>query len=247
MCTVSYIPLSQSEFLLTSNRDEGKERGLASAPAKLKLSHYEIVAPVDPFAKGSWIAASSRGDVVCLLNGAFKKHQHRPPYRMSRGQVVMDYFNHHHPVDFGNEYLLEGIEPFTLIMIHPAAEIELYELRWDGRERFLKKLKEREFHLWSSCTLYTPELEVKKRDAFAKGLKQIGNINAGSVTALHRNFLYEEWVLPPQRVPQVSTLSITSVNSGNNMLEMNYKDLSHHSEAEQLISLPVTREKVNKG
>src|SRR4030095_9832506 len=90
MCTVSFVPLSNSRFILTSNRDETIKRGLASSPQKINRNGTEIICPVDPLASGSWIGVSEKGRVICLLNGAFERHKHRPPYRMSRGIVVLD-------------------------------------------------------------------------------------------------------------------------------------------------------------
>src|SRR6476661_1017772 len=132
MCTVSFVPISESHFILTSNRDEGISRGLASAPEIIEKEKYRILCPVDPLASGTWIAASDYGDLICLLNSAFKKHKQQPPYRKSRGLVVMDYFDFADPGKFVNEYDLSGIEPFTMVMVHHQPKTVLFELRWDG-------------------------------------------------------------------------------------------------------------------
>src|ERR1044071_8889387 len=142
MCTVSFVPLSNQSFILTSNRDEAVARGLASAPAIIEKENYRLVCPVDPLASGTWIAASNYGDVICLLNGAFKRHRHQPPYRKSRGLVVMDYFDAGDPKKFSDEYDLTGIEPFTMVMVHRKNSLQLFELRWDGNQKYFAQLDE---------------------------------------------------------------------------------------------------------
>src|SRR6476619_3650958 len=114
MCTVSFVPFTKNHFILTSNRDETTARGLASSPVIIEKETYKLVCPIDPLASGTWIAASNYGDMICLLNGAFKRHKHLPPYRKSRGLVVLDYFDTGEPEKFAAEYDLSNIEPFTM-------------------------------------------------------------------------------------------------------------------------------------
>jgi hypothetical protein len=228
MCTVSFVPLTKNEFILTSNRDEALARGLASVPKIFEKEKYCLVCPVDPLASGTWIAASDHVDVICLLNGAFKKHNHLPPYRKSRGLVVMDYFDVADPEIFAAEYDLTGIEPFTMVMLKGGSALQLFELRWDGTEKFFKPLDPAQVHLWSSATLYRDELAEAKKNLFLEMLKEKGspeNLTSPDLISIHRQFLYEDWVMPPERVEVVSTLSITSIESGIDRLKMHYLDL----------------------
>ena len=91
MCTVTFIPLKNNRFVLTSNRDESPQRSPETI-SSLRKEGQEIIFPKDKGAGGSWIAASSQDRLVCLLNGAFDCHQRTPPYRKSRGQMVLDFF-----------------------------------------------------------------------------------------------------------------------------------------------------------
>jgi uncharacterized protein with NRDE domain len=241
MCTVSFVPISNQEFLLTSNRDETTERGIASVPNIIEKAKDKILAPVDPFAHGSWIAASDKGDVVCLLNGAFEKHKRKLPYRMSRGKVVMDYFENGNPESFAANYNLENIEPFTLVLVHRAEQIQLFELRWNGNQKFFSRINENEFHLWSSCTLYTHEQIENKKQAFGNELKQLDARNNSSLIELHEKFLYQDWVKPPQRVMQFETLSITSVNSTEQFLQMVYHDLTAPEKEDQSVIMNIVK------
>ena len=78
MCTVTYIPQSEDSFILTSNRDEMPKRS-AIGLVELELANKKVLFPRDPKANGTWIASSSTHQLVCLLNGAFVKHKHKPP------------------------------------------------------------------------------------------------------------------------------------------------------------------------
>ena len=94
--------------MLTSNRDENAAR----SPQHLDreeigpkgASGARLVFPRDTAAGGTWIAASDSNRVVCLLNGAFEKHHHRPPYRRSRGLMVLDFFRFATSVAFFEKY-----------------------------------------------------------------------------------------------------------------------------------------------
>jgi len=239
MCTVSFVPLGKSKFILTSNRDETVARGLASAPQILKRKNYSIACPVDPLASGTWIAASSYGDVLCLLNGAFKRHQRKLPYRISRGQVVMDYFESGNPAQFSKGYDLDRVEPFTLVIVHDRRSPSLFELRWDGNNKHFRELPADAFHLWSSATLYDEEVSGKKKNAFGTMLNNQKKLTPEALLAIHRNFLYEDWVFPPDRVEVVSTLSITSVRQERKQLEMYYRDLVRKEMSAEVIQIPL--------
>lgn len=57
--------------------------------------------------------------------------------------------------------------------------------------------------------------------------------------AIHRNFIYEDWVFPPERVEVVSTLSITSIRQESRQLEMLYRDLVRKELSTETIRLPL--------
>ena len=87
MCTVTYLPLENDGFILTSNRDESPMRKTIP-PKKYLENGVELAYPKDQLAGGTWIGASTKNRLVCLLNGAFKKHERNSYYKMSRGLVV---------------------------------------------------------------------------------------------------------------------------------------------------------------
>lgn len=225
MCTVSFVPTGEGDFILTSNRDETVARGLASFPQKFNREGQTIICPVDPLASGSWIAISENGNLRCLLNGAFKKHSHRPPYRLSRGIVVLDSLSFDDAEEFSNQYNLDNIEPFTMVMVRNEKKPIVFELRWDGKEKYLRNLSATDVHLWSSATLYTDEVAAEKERSFRKYLREVAEPTPASLVEIHSRFLYEDWIRPPERVAVVSTLSITAVECKDSRMQMHYRDL----------------------
>ncbi|HSZ72845.1 MAG TPA: NRDE family protein, partial [Cytophagaceae bacterium] len=159
MCTVSYIPLYDG-FILTSNRDEQSGRPVSLAPDfYISAQGVALYYPKDQLGKGSWIAASEDERVVCLLNGAFHTHKHQPPYNRSRGLIVLEAFQYETAFHFYTQINLDGVEPFTLVMIWFGL---LYEFKWDGRNKHFISLPNQPY-LWASATLYSNEVVTLKR------------------------------------------------------------------------------------
>ena len=92
MCTVTFIPV-RDEFFITSNRDEKLGRKTAVTPVAYKQDGHYLIYPKDADAGGTWIALKENGDAVVLLNGAFLPHVPLPPYRKSRGLILLDIIN----------------------------------------------------------------------------------------------------------------------------------------------------------
>ena len=91
MCTVTFLPKGDTDFILTSNRDEDPSRAslaLVAESVGSQIVHF----PKDPKAGGTWFASNKSDFTLCVLNGGFEKHKHNPPYRLSRGLMVLDFF-----------------------------------------------------------------------------------------------------------------------------------------------------------
>jgi Transport and Golgi organisation 2 len=162
MCVLTYFPYGKDRFVLTSNRDEKVLRQKALPPKKLKIGKTELIAPLDPISKGTWIATSKEYSAV-LLNGGFVCHTSQPPYRKSRGQVIPDLATFKDAKDFYQNYNFEGIEPFTLLIFEHGEKREIFEIRWCNNQKFFKKIDETQPEIWSSATLYTPEATAKRK------------------------------------------------------------------------------------
>ncbi len=181
MCTVTYIP-QDNGFILTSNRDEAPARAAETLFQEMK-NDVLITYPKDEGAGGTWIAASSVGQVVCLLNGAYEKHQRTPPYKRSRGLMVLSFFDYNGVTDFVTNYDFEGMEPFTFLMVEQE---QLWELRWMGAEMTLKRMDEKNNHIWSSATLYDDEMQKKRRDWF-EAWEEKADYSPDAIMDFHRN------------------------------------------------------------
>ena len=226
MCTVTYIAAGEN-FILNSNRDEAIERAKAT-PFELHSVHgKEIYFPQDPQAKGTWIAHDPKGFTLCLLNGAKEKHLPQPKYRMSRGLMLLDFYQFATPQDFKTGYLFDGIEPFTLIITGKIKNKQcLYELLWDGNIAVLSLLNHLENHIWSSATLYSKTTIALRKEIFKQWSLKRAEPSQESCIAFHSfegdpsgetNIVMEE--------KNKKTVSISSIMVKDSGSTIYYKDL----------------------
>ncbi len=227
MCTLTYFPYKNG-YIFTHNRDEDKMREPAWHPQIYTIHGIEIIMPKDGRAGGTWMAASAQKS-ICLLNGAFEKHSHRPPYRLSRGIVLLDIFSFETLADFARDYNLEGIEPFTIVCAENSGE--LAEFRWDGNQKYLKPLPQKPA-IWSSATLYDEEAQLQRQlifDAFVQNHPQpdidsILHFHQTGKTGVHENDLIME------RASGVMTLAISQIiYTGQTRFEYYDRILHTHS------------------
>merc|ERR1711916_286128 len=74
MCTVTYLPLENNNFIFTSNRDETPLRK-TMPPKKYLENGVELTYPKDELAGVTWIGTSEKQRLVCILNGGFENHK----------------------------------------------------------------------------------------------------------------------------------------------------------------------------
>jgi uncharacterized protein with NRDE domain len=208
MCTVTFIPYRENYFI-TSNRDESpgrRARGLHSFhPPGKQAIHF----PLDEISGGSWIALSDAGRVACLLNGGFESFIPQPSYRQSRGLVVTDAVTHDNIISFLENYELNDIAPFTLLIFEND---RLDELVWDGEKKHHSILPASETRIWSSATLYTPEIRAHRKKLFEDWTRSTEYYDRESIMSFHQmanGDPLNDFVM--NRDGKVSTLSITSV------------------------------------
>jgi len=225
MCTVTYLPLNGNGYILTSSRDERISRPLANKPAIKDNQTYKLLFPGDPEGGGTWIACNNYGRTICLFNGAFKAHIPRYPYRHSRGLIVLDYFGFETSETFRESYDFSNIEPFTLIILNRKT---LEEFKWDGTNTYLIKHKSNEPKIWSSATLYPPDV-IKLRELWFEEWKTKFNIpDQEDIIDFHLsagNGNKENDVLMERKEFSLKTVSITSVQLSGNKINMKYLDL----------------------
>ena len=169
MCTVTYLPFNEREFILTSNRDEDILRPRALPVQEYKIHNRTVFFPKDQKANGTWIAYDVKGFTLCLLNGANVPHVVKDTYKKSRGIMLLDFYLYNEPEDFVEQYDFSGIEPFTLIMAYSCSDtnkVRLYELKWDENKTELIKHDSSLSQIWSSVTLYAPEVISQRKNWF---------------------------------------------------------------------------------
>jgi uncharacterized protein with NRDE domain len=181
MCTVTFIPLEKA-VIITHNRDEKITRLPSDLPQEKNHFGKKLWYPQDTDKNGTWFSVDKRGRVACILNGAFEKHESKPPYRKSRGLVVLDTFKEDTFQDWLNTYDLTDIEPFTLILFEDSET--LFELRWDGEKKHIKTLPVNINHIWSSSTLYSPASKEKRKNWLKTWLNE-NPITANSLLDFH--------------------------------------------------------------
>lgn len=223
MCTVTYVPLQEKGYFLTSNRDEAPHRAATGLMDSL-LDKTRVLFPKDSEAGGTWIGVNHWGVTLCLLNGAFQLHQRRLPYRMSRGLLMLDFLKQEKPVECFLSEDLQGIEPFTLVAVSTEA---LWELRWDGQSRFARELNNDEPHIWSSSTLYDTAMQRKRKGWFFSSPASSLPANRMDILSFHKNGGEGDptYAIVMNRDEVVRTVSITQVCHQADTSEMWFYDV----------------------
>ena len=234
MCTVTFIP-GRDKIYLTSNRDEKHWRSAALTPAAYPFPSGKILFPKDGDAGGTWIAAHENGNAIIFLNGAFEKHIPAPPYRKSRGLILLDLIE---STTSYNSFLainLNNIEPFTAIVWDDGY---LFECRWDGSKKHARQLDAAMPHIWSSATLYDEEVIDKRTRWFERWLQQHHQPAQQDILDFHRftgdGDQHNDLLM--NRNGHVFTVSVTSMAITDHDVTMRYLDIKNNKELTQQLA-----------
>ena len=221
MCLVSYIP-TKDGFVFSSNRDEVPERNAMNIRTEI-IKNKTIFYPAD-VKGGSWIFTSDHGDIICLLNGAHVAHERRSHYRLSRGLMLKAYFSYASPVDFIQYFNFEGIEPFTCVIVSPRY---FFEFIWDGQVKYVKVLDPQKSFNWSSCTLYSPEVQKERSSWFEQALTIHPTLNQLSIEIIHltqqKDRIEDAFVMDREGI--VQTISLTQIDARPELLSLSHLNL----------------------
>jgi hypothetical protein len=223
MCTVTFVPKSVTDFILTSNRDEAPARNTI-APQVYSIENIDLLFPKDEVAGGTWIGLSERERMICLLNGGFTAHDRKDRYRMSRGIIVTDLLVAEDALSEIENYDFNDIEPFTIIMVNWKDQLRLHELVWDGIDSHLKE-KSLAPHIWSSSLLYSEEEKHKRNQWYTQFLFE--NLNPSDVELLNFHKTAGDGNKHSDVIMDrgfVKTKSITQI-SKNKTITFRYEDL----------------------
>ncbi|WP_041616233.1 NRDE family protein [Spirosoma linguale] len=224
MCTATYLPISPAGFVLTHSRDEKTSRPRALPPTTLRIGGQPVTFPKDPQGMGTWIA-QSKGLTACLLNGAFVAHQPKPPYKHSRGLIVLDVFDYVSIDSFIKHYAFTGLEPFTLIL---AETDRLVEVRWNGKRVFITEKDPAAPHIWSSATLYTADMMRERESWFTQWQHQTKHWSVEAIRHFHKTAGdgNPHTALRMNRQHQYATVSLTTALHTATQTELVYEDLT---------------------
>lgn len=222
MCTVSFV-CTNGNVILTSNRDEKVNRP-ALAPKRYCYNGKVVLFPKDPKAGGTWFAVSEDGVVVVLLNGAEEKHEVQPHYGKSRGLITLEICSATNAIQQWEILDLSAVEPFTLVVFENQ---KLFQLRWDGKLKSKQELSILEKHIWSSATLYTPEIRTLRKQWFETFIQDNPNPTPEEVLFFHQSTQgnNKEFGLVIDRNSILKTTSITQVVIEANKVNFGYHDL----------------------
>lgn len=176
MCTLTFIPNPKKSdgFFVTSNRDESVNRP-AKEPQIYKEHDAQLFYPKDERAGGTWIGASNKKRLICLMNGAFSRHERKTPYRKSRGTVVKELLASADILVAIENYKFDGIEPFFIVLVSWKAGIEVFELIWDGTKVHLNNKDETQPAIWSAAMTYDEKQREERQEKFRLFLRKHGD------------------------------------------------------------------------
>ena len=237
MCVLTYVPIGDGGFVVTSNRDENIVRPKAKPPKKLKANGIEIFCPVDPTSGGTWIATSKKHTLV-LLNGGYKKHISQPPYRQSRGKVILDFFNWNDADLFLENFAFDQMEPFTLLIFENENQVTITEAKWCSNSVFINKYEGKEPLIWSSATLYDQAAIEKRASWFLDHINTISHENTPEeILEFHENGgnWDENDSINLNRKNGIKTVSITQIEVNKDTKRISYIDMENHSQKRFLV------------
>lgn len=223
MCTVSFVYANDS-FLLTSNRDEKITRPSAIEPKIYQTESKKIIYPKDAKAGGTWFVVDEFGNAIILLNGGKTKHIPKEKYRLSRGIIVLELMSSNAIVSTWKTIDLNDIEPFTLLVLEGQ---QPYQLQWSGEEKFTDELEINQTYIWSSSTLYTPDIQQQRADWFVKYMNENKEISAEKMNFFHKNTEPKDDKngLIINRDNLYKTLSVTQAVISGNSVFVHHSDL----------------------
>jgi uncharacterized protein with NRDE domain len=224
MCTVSFHK-NKDQVIITSNRDENSKRPLALPPRKILLEYTSVFCPIDPLHNGTWFTVNQKGDVLVLLNGAEKKHLSKPPYKKSRGLVLLDIADSTDILEKWQSVDLHFIENFTIVCYMNG---KLMQFRWDGTKKSHRNLDENKSYIWSSATLYDQDTIARRERWFHEFLANKKSVLTGDeLFNFHTNTKKEDSIngLIINRDNEMLTKNVTQVIIEPGRFALEHRDL----------------------
>lgn len=222
MCTVSIAPLCNG-YAFTFNRDEQPGRYSPQFINRQVLPDKELFYAKDSKAGGSWFVADSIGNVAMLFNGAFTKHARQEVYSKSRGILLLEIAAANNMLACYQDECLQGVAPFSILLFENN---KLYRLSWDGAIKHAHSLSGTAYHIFSSATLYTKEVQQQREKWFAAWM-DAQPVTSERVYQFHREYKEADTIngLVIQRPGGCDTLSISQLVLTKEAGSMRHTDL----------------------
>lgn len=229
MCTVTYLP-TPNGFLLTSSRDEKVIRPTLKPKTYIHNS-CKLIYPKDEIANGSWIAASNKKTMACLLNGGFTNHIKKNNYTKSRGQVLIDCLEIQNFEDAILDIDLKNVEPFTLLFINFKDEIVFHQLVWDGSLKHHQIIPRHTPKIWSSSTLYSEKDKIERISWFTNWLNKYKEDEDKNILSFHttKHSDISSKNVMMKRDDELQTVSVSQIKIDDKNQLFFYFDLSDSS------------------
>lgn len=174
MCTISYLPLGNGDYILTQNRDVGTQRVRAIPPQRHEIDQQILIYPIDPQGGGTWNAISETQHAF-ILNGADFDYFPAAEAVLSRGELCIGLLQHGEALF--DQLDLKKFDHFTIILVHTEDTTKsLIEWRWDGKALKRKELPGDRAHFWISHGLYSSEDNIRKQKAFKHWYERISSL-----------------------------------------------------------------------
>jgi len=114
---------------------------------------------------------------------------------------------------------------------------KLVEFRWDGTSKHIKELDTTQNHIWSSATLYSPDIVKQRENLFDEFLTKHKSYEPQQIIDFHtsNNDDYENGFII-DRNTGLKTLSVTQAIIEKGSLVLDYFDLSNDTKHSTIIS-----------
>lgn len=236
MCTVTFLPLNETDFILTSSRDIPFSREKAKHPENYLEDGVKLSYPKDGKAGGSWIGTSSKNRLICLLNGGYVYHKSMASYKKSRGLIVKELLKTDDVRKGLNAIDLNGVEQFTLVIVDWNEALKLLEFVWDGEEKHLEVRKQKP-RIWSSSTLYNADVKQLRWNWFEEWQNENETTQKNILKFHHKAGIGDPKIDIMMKREGGGTVSITSIKKQKDKLGMVYEDVREHKKSKLLIDL----------
>ncbi|MFI5317616.1 MAG: NRDE family protein [Myxococcota bacterium] len=218
MCTLSFL-LESGGYELFFSRDERRSRAAARPPRLERAAEARFLAPRDPEAGGTWLAANEHGVTLALLNRYGVTHPGSD--FESRGRLVLELASARSLRAV--EAQLRGrslgrVRPFDLAVFEPDRPVAC--IGWDGRVLTLERAASAPL---CSSAVADSEARAARRARFAEHCAASGAPTTHSLAAFHREHAPARGALSPcMHRADARTVSLSRVRVTRERVALSY-------------------------